>query len=110
MMQPRNVNTDQHGRYFSGQQKLAVWQKAASATGLGLGQYRLDACGALIEWRYFGVTTDNNTGWEIDHILPVVKNGGDELDNLQALQWQHNRRKGDSLANSYCFLTRTGSP
>ena len=35
-------------------------------------------------------------GWEIDHIKPVAKGGGDEFDNLQPLYWKTNRHKGDS--------------
>jgi hypothetical protein len=57
---------------------------------------KLDPCGAAIVWSDFGDTTAE-TGWEIDHIIPVAHGGTDDLDNLQALQWENNRAKGDAL-------------
>jgi 5-methylcytosine-specific restriction endonuclease McrA len=62
-----------------------------------LGTRRLDACWAIIDWGAYGDTTENGTGWEIDHTIPVASGGGDSLDNLQPLQWQNNRAKGDSF-------------
>ena len=38
---------------------------------------------------------DSEYGWEIDHIEPVALGGGDELTNLQPLNWQNNVKKGD---------------
>jgi 5-methylcytosine-specific restriction endonuclease McrA len=45
----------------------------------------------------YGITS--TYGWEIDHIKPVAKRGGDEITNLQPLQWENNRRKGDDYPN-----------
>lgn len=56
---------------------------------------RVDSFGTLI-WREGYGATNSKLGWEIDHIKPVSAGGGDELENLQPLQWQNNRRKGDA--------------
>lgn len=93
---------------FTDQQRLAVWLKAAMVPNKDSGQYRLDPCGALIEWSQYGVTTENGTGWEIDHIIPVAHGGTDRPDNLQALQWEHNRIKGDGQNVGYCTKKWTG--
>ena len=34
-------------------------------------------------------------GWEIDHIDLVANGGGDDLNNLQPLNWNNNASKGD---------------
>ncbi|MBN2777877.1 MAG: HNH endonuclease [Bacteroidales bacterium] len=42
----------------------------------------------------------------MDHIKPVAKGGGDDLSNLQPLQWQNNRKKGDDYpASDYCIVS-----
>jgi 5-methylcytosine-specific restriction endonuclease McrA len=43
----------------------------------------------------YGIT-DSKHGWEVDHIIPVSKGGTDDLSNLQPLQWDNNRKKGDT--------------
>jgi 5-methylcytosine-specific restriction endonuclease McrA len=57
-----------------------------------------------MEFSKFGDTTPNGRGWEIDHILPVSKGGGDHPSNLQPLQWENNRSKGDSLTGWTCAV------
>jgi len=44
-------------------------------------------------------------GWEVDHIKPVSRGGGDELENLQPLQWENNRFKDDNWPQWQCKHT-----
>ncbi|MEO7990863.1 MAG: HNH endonuclease signature motif containing protein [Chryseolinea sp.] len=91
----RNFNTDQNGNVFSDFTKLQVWNKAQIVPGVEPAYRRKDACGAWIDWDQFNVTNENGTGWEIDHIKPVAMGGDDVIANLQPLQWQNNRKKGN---------------
>ncbi len=43
-------------------------------------------------------------GWEIDHIKPVALGGSDDLSNLQPLQWENNRTKGDEYPHKTCAV------
>jgi 5-methylcytosine-specific restriction endonuclease McrA len=47
-----------------------------------------------MRWEHYGQQT--SFGWEVDHIRAVANGGSDDLDNLQPLQWENNRKKGDS--------------
>lgn len=91
----RDYNTDIEGRLFSDDIVETIWQKAHKIPGKELGVWRADDCGNAILRSEYG-NTKSEHGWEIDHIQPVAKDGGDELSNLRALQWQENRNKGDN--------------
>lgn len=79
----------------------AVWRKGTIVVGINPAVRRKDACGAWIDRDQYGVTVDNGTGWEIDHVFAVVRGGSDNLGNLQPLQWQNNRAKGDALPGQW---------
>jgi len=79
----------------------AVWRKGTVVLGINPAVRRKDACGAWIDRDQYGVTVDNGTGWEIDHVFAVARGGSDNLGNLQPLQWQNNRAKGDALPGQW---------
>lgn len=91
----RSRGTRSDGGSFTEATKLAVWQKAAAVPGYNTAVMRQDACGARIQWSMYGDMTPLGGGWEIDHIRAVANGGSDDPSNLQALQWQNNRAKGD---------------
>lgn len=92
----RQFNTDLNGEPFSEEIKRIVWQKGSSLLNYDPNKLRRDRCGHLIQYSQFG-NRYNIHGWEIDHIIPVVKGGTDAIDNLQPLYWKSNFEKGNNL-------------
>jgi len=104
----RRASTTESGSKFDLSVIQAVWNKATIVPGVDSRVRRKDACGAWIDRNQYGVTTVNGTGWEIDHILPISRGGSDSIWNLQPLQWQNNRAKGDSQFNWRRAVTAAG--
>jgi len=97
-------NTDRFGRSFDHDTKSAVWWKTQPIAGVDHAVAGLDACGAVIHWREYGNTASKH-GWEIDHIVAKANGGSDDLSNLQPLQWENNRFKGDKpMSQPYCVV------
>lgn len=100
----RNPGTTKAGATFGSGTVLSVWQKATTVPGYDPTKWRKDRCGAWIEYVRHG-DTSSEYGWEIDHEMPVARGGGDELANLQPLQWENNRHKSDSWPQWACHVT-----
>ncbi len=48
--------------------------------------------------------TEENLGWEIDHVYPVSKGGTDDLANLRPMNWQNNRSKNENYPSYKCVI------
>lgn len=95
----RNRNTNQEGHSFDAATIEAVWQKGTPESHES---FRTDVCGASMQRSKHGLT--GQWGWEIDHIKPVALGGSDDLSNLQPLQWENNRAKGDEYPHKTCAV------
>ncbi len=77
------------------QDKRLVWNKGTIIENYDKNVWRRDICGNAIKYSEHG-NTNSDYGWEIDHINPSANGGSDYLTNLQPLQWENNRQKGDT--------------
>ena len=98
-VQTRLPGTTCKGQPFPPNVRNAVWEKAQIDPGFIT--FKKDCCGALIQKNKYGTPSEH--GWEIDHIKPVSLGGTDDLSNLQPLQWENNRHKGDTWPDWECL-------
>jgi len=100
----RSRSTNRSGGSFDPAVVEAVWRKGQVSVNNDSAIFRKDACGAWMKRSDYGSIT-SKYGWEVDHIIPVAKGGGDELSNLQPLQWENNRHKSDNFPQYTCAIT-----
>jgi 5-methylcytosine-specific restriction endonuclease McrA len=71
----------------------AVWERGKPIRGKDPSLYRRDSAGNEIYRPSYG--KESPMGWQIDHKHPIADGGSDSLANLQPLQSEENREKGD---------------
>ena len=76
-------------------QRDRVWNKADNIPSKDPDKYREDPYGNEMFYNSYG--KDSPMGWQVDHIKPTSRGGSDHTVNLQALNSQVNREKGNSL-------------
>jgi hypothetical protein len=91
---PRQPGTTSEGRPFPEETVRAVWMKSKRIPDFSHTEWATDICGDRIRLSYYG-NVPSQYAWEVDHIVPVGQGGTDALDNLQPLQWENNRKKGN---------------
>ncbi len=82
-------------KYGGTNSKDKVWEHAAKVNGKNPNIYRQDPYGNVMYKASHGQATP--MGWDIDHIKPQSRGGSNDIRNLQALNTNINRSKGNSL-------------
>lgn len=78
---------------MSNKEEIA-WNNAHKVRGKNPELYRKDDYGNMMYKPSYG--RQSEMGWEVDHRHPIAKGGTDCTRNLQAVQWEENRKKSDT--------------
>jgi len=89
----RKRGRSREGKNFNDERVQEVWEQGKKIPGKDPNRYREDAVGNLIYRPSYGKNSE--MGWEVDHKKPVDKGGTDNLRNLQPLQSNENKEKGN---------------
>jgi hypothetical protein len=73
--------------------RLLIWGKGTRVQGKDPSKWRADAYGTLMFFDDYG-KRHSVYGWEYDHI---VSWGGNDLNNLQPMNWLNNVRKSNKV-------------
>ena len=85
-----------------------AWENATKVDNFDPNQFRKDPCGAWIIRSHYGQRT-SIYGWEIDHVYPQSQGGGDDPNNLRAMQWENNLSKGEDYPSYYAVIQSDGN-
>ena len=86
----------------------SAWERATKVDNFDSNQFRKDACGAWIIRSHYG-QRDSVYGWEVDHVYPQSMGGGDDMENLRAMQWENNMSKGDDYPDYKAVVQSEGN-
>ncbi|MDD2636067.1 MAG: HNH endonuclease signature motif containing protein [Bacteroidales bacterium] len=71
-------------------------------------EWREDFAGAWICRNQYG-NHDSIFGWDVDHVIPLSKNGADDISNWVPLQWENNLKKSDNYPIFQTVVTSDGN-
>ena len=81
-----------------------VWKMALEVEGKDPNLFRLDKCGAIIQYDCFQTCEEH--GWVIDHKHPLSCGGIEFFTNYQPMNWQNHESKGEGPDFPYVYCVR----